>query len=79
MGRRPYEVVILWIDGDAIYEFGHFVGERSSYHGVCMEGADGGIHGHTYLFRHHAAADSNVGDEGEGKRSPWARASITGE
>ena len=24
MGRRPYEIVILWIDADAIHEFGHF-------------------------------------------------------
>ena len=40
-------MVILWIDADAIYDFGHFVGERSSYEGVCMEGADGGINGHT--------------------------------
>ena len=68
MGRRPYEVGILWFDADAIYEFGHFVGERSSYDGVCMQGADGGIDGHTYLCRRHAAADSNVGVEEEGKK-----------
>ena len=31
-----------------------------------MQGADGGIDGRTYLFRHHTAADSNVGVECDG-------------
>ena len=66
-------------NAEATDGFDHFVGKRSSYDGVCMELADGGIHGHTYLFRHHTAADSNVGVEGEGKRSVWVRANIAGE
>ena len=50
MGRRPYEVFMLWFDADAIDVFGYF-GENSSYDGVCMEGGDGGIDGHTNLSR----------------------------